>query len=252
MRVVSKVNSATKESAWKRRFISPARLFQDPVRRPWRLCADDVAAEPPSRPSASSSSRQRTPAAEAQLWAAIRALEPLLPDYVSVTYGGGGGTRDKTYETVTRIFAETHLRPAAHLTCVGQSRTEIEDLLNLPLGGGRPAYRGPARRPAHRRPISAASRRFRQRAPSWWPGSSAWRISEISVVGLSRNPSTGEFAAIGSRQPQVQVRRRRRPRHHAVLLRQSGVISISWIAPPRPVSTARSSLASCLSRNSRR
>jgi methylenetetrahydrofolate reductase (NADPH) len=71
----------------------------------------------------------KTPAAEAQLWAAIRALEPLLPDYVSVTYGAGGGTRDKTYETVVRIFAETHLRPAAHLTCVGQSRTEIEDLL---------------------------------------------------------------------------------------------------------------------------
>lgn len=71
----------------------------------------------------------KTPAAEAQLWAAIRALEPLLPDYVSVTYGAGGSTRDKTFETVTRIFAETHLRPAAHLTCVGQSRAEIEDLL---------------------------------------------------------------------------------------------------------------------------
>jgi len=71
----------------------------------------------------------KTPAAEAQLWAAIRALEPLLPDYVSVTYGAGGSTRDKTFETVVRIFAETHLRPAAHLTCVGQSRVEIEDLL---------------------------------------------------------------------------------------------------------------------------
>ena len=55
----------------------------------------------------------KTPAAEGQLWAAIRALEPLLPDYVSVTYGAGGGTRDQTFETVTRIFTETHLRPAA-------------------------------------------------------------------------------------------------------------------------------------------
>ena len=71
----------------------------------------------------------KTPAAETQLWAAIRALEPLLPQYVSVTYGAGGGTRDKTYETVTRIFGDTHLRPAAHLTCVGQSRAEIEELL---------------------------------------------------------------------------------------------------------------------------
>jgi methylenetetrahydrofolate reductase (NADPH) len=71
----------------------------------------------------------KTPKAEEQLWAAIRALEPLLPDYVSVTYGAGGSTQDSTFETVTRIFAETHLRPAAHLTCVGQSRTEIEELL---------------------------------------------------------------------------------------------------------------------------
>lgn len=71
----------------------------------------------------------RTPKAEEQLWAAIRALEPLLPDYVSVTYGAGGSTQDSTFETVTRIFAETHLRPAAHLTCVGQSRAEIEELL---------------------------------------------------------------------------------------------------------------------------
>jgi methylenetetrahydrofolate reductase (NADPH) len=71
----------------------------------------------------------KTPAAEAQLWPAIRALEPLLPQFVSVTYGAGGGTRDATYGTVTRIFSETHLRPAAHLTCVGQSRAEIDDLL---------------------------------------------------------------------------------------------------------------------------
>jgi len=71
----------------------------------------------------------KSPAAEAQLWAAIRALEPLLPQFVSVTYGAGGGTRDATFGTVTRIFGETHLRPAAHLTCVGQSKAEIEELL---------------------------------------------------------------------------------------------------------------------------
>jgi methylenetetrahydrofolate reductase (NADPH) len=47
----------------------------------------------------------------------------------SVTYGAGGSTRDATFDTVTRIFSETHLRPAAHLTCVGQSRGEIDDLL---------------------------------------------------------------------------------------------------------------------------
>src|SRR5262245_25206290 len=71
----------------------------------------------------------KTEAAEGQLWAAIRALEPLLPDYVSLTSGSGGTTREQTFAAVTRIFAETHLRPAAHLTCVGRSRVEIDELL---------------------------------------------------------------------------------------------------------------------------
>ena len=66
---------------------------------------------------------------EAQLWGTVKALEPLLPQYVSVTYGAGGSTRDATFETVKRIAAETHLRPAAHLTCVGHGRAEIAKLL---------------------------------------------------------------------------------------------------------------------------
>ncbi|HVO00644.1 MAG TPA: methylenetetrahydrofolate reductase [NAD(P)H] [Candidatus Cybelea sp.] len=71
----------------------------------------------------------KTPQMESQLWATIKALEPLLPQYVSVTYGAGGSTRDATFETVRRIVAETHLHPAAHLTCVGQGRREIGKLL---------------------------------------------------------------------------------------------------------------------------
>src|SRR5690242_3204414 len=66
---------------------------------------------------------------EAQLWDTIKALEPLLPQYVSVTYGAGGSTRDATFETVRRIVAETHLHPAAHLTCVGHGRMDIAGLL---------------------------------------------------------------------------------------------------------------------------
>ncbi|HVZ00099.1 MAG TPA: methylenetetrahydrofolate reductase [NAD(P)H] [Dongiaceae bacterium] len=71
----------------------------------------------------------KNPQMEAQLWATIKALEPLLPQYVSVTYGAGGSTRDATFETVQRIVAETHLHPAAHLTCVGHGRAEIARLL---------------------------------------------------------------------------------------------------------------------------
>ena len=71
----------------------------------------------------------KNPQMEAQLWGTVKALEPLLPQYVSVTYGAGGSTRDATFETVKRIAAETHLRPAAHLTCVGHGRAEIAKLL---------------------------------------------------------------------------------------------------------------------------
>jgi methylenetetrahydrofolate reductase (NADPH) len=63
---------------------------------------------------------------EAQLWSAIRRLEPLGPRFVSVTYGAGGGTRERTHRTVSRLRAETGLEPAAHLTCVGAGRAEIE------------------------------------------------------------------------------------------------------------------------------
>jgi methylenetetrahydrofolate reductase (NADPH) len=62
---------------------------------------------------------------ETQLWNAIRRLAPLRPHFVSVTYGAGGSTRDRTHATVKRIVEETSLNPAAHLTCVGASREEV-------------------------------------------------------------------------------------------------------------------------------
>lgn len=63
---------------------------------------------------------------EKRLWKTLRKLEPLAPDFVSVTYGAGGSTQKPTYEAVTRIKNETELTPAAHLTCVGASREEID------------------------------------------------------------------------------------------------------------------------------
>ena len=70
----------------------------------------------------------RNEALEAQLWAAIRRLETLAPDFVSVTDGAAGSTRSRTAATVGRILAETTLRPAAHLTCVDLSRGEVDDV----------------------------------------------------------------------------------------------------------------------------
>ena len=67
--------------------------------------------------------------AEANLWTAIRRLEPLNPAFVSVTYGAGGSTRERTHRTVQRIISETTLRPAAHLTCVEASRDEVDEVI---------------------------------------------------------------------------------------------------------------------------
>lgn len=70
----------------------------------------------------------RTEALEAQLWACVRRLEPLAPRFVSVTYGAGGSTQARTHATVARIARETDLTPAAHLTCVGAARGEVDDV----------------------------------------------------------------------------------------------------------------------------
>ena len=62
------------------------------------------------------------------LWDSIQTLEPLQPRFVSVTYGAGGSTRERTHQTVERILKETSLTPAAHLTCVGASRGEVDEV----------------------------------------------------------------------------------------------------------------------------
>jgi methylenetetrahydrofolate reductase (NADPH) len=68
----------------------------------------------------------KTEALETQLWACIRRLETLNPTFVSVTYGAGGSTQERTHATVIRLVRETALIPAAHLTCVGASRAEVD------------------------------------------------------------------------------------------------------------------------------
>lgn len=65
---------------------------------------------------------------EARLWQAVLALAPYHPSFVSVTYGAGGSTRERTHAIVSRMRRETRLEPAAHLTCVGASRGEIDEI----------------------------------------------------------------------------------------------------------------------------
>jgi methylenetetrahydrofolate reductase (NADPH) len=70
----------------------------------------------------------KTPEMEDNLWRAIKRLEPLAPRFVSVTYGAGGSTRERTHRTVKRILAETPLVPAAHLTCVAATSAEVDQV----------------------------------------------------------------------------------------------------------------------------
>jgi methylenetetrahydrofolate reductase (NADPH) len=62
------------------------------------------------------------------LWSSIQTLAPLQPRFVSVTYGAGGSTRERTHDTIERILKETALTPAAHLTCVGAARDEVDSI----------------------------------------------------------------------------------------------------------------------------
>ena len=72
----------------------------------------------------------KSEAAGEKLWQAIERLAPLRPDFVSVTYGAGGSTRDRTHQCVKRIIDETDLKPAAHLTCVAASKTDVDSVVD--------------------------------------------------------------------------------------------------------------------------
>src|SRR6201990_3350542 len=72
----------------------------------------------------------KTEEMEKNLWEAVGRLAPLSPNFVSVTYGAGGSTRERTHSTVRRIVNETALTPAAHLTCVDATKAEIDAVVH--------------------------------------------------------------------------------------------------------------------------
>jgi methylenetetrahydrofolate reductase (NADPH) len=72
----------------------------------------------------------KTEEMERSLWETINRLSTLSPNFVSVTYGAGGSTRERTHSTISRILRETSLLPAAHLTCVGAARGEIDEIVD--------------------------------------------------------------------------------------------------------------------------
>lgn len=72
----------------------------------------------------------KTEQMEETLWRSIERLAPLSPSFVSVTYGAGGSTRERTHATVKRILSDTPLKPAAHLTCVGASKAEVDAVVD--------------------------------------------------------------------------------------------------------------------------
>jgi methylenetetrahydrofolate reductase (NADPH) len=71
----------------------------------------------------------KTEEAEESLWRCVGRLAPLEPSFVSVTYGAGGSTRERTHRTILRILEQTRLKPAAHLTCVEARREEVDEII---------------------------------------------------------------------------------------------------------------------------
>lgn len=78
----------------------------------------------------------KTAEMESALWESITRLAPLEPSFVSVTYGAGGSTRERTHSTVARLVRETDLKPAAHLTCVAATRAEVDEVVRAYRNAG--------------------------------------------------------------------------------------------------------------------
>lgn len=139
----------------------------------------------------------KTEKMEAMLWASIKRLAPLRPHFVSVTYGAGGTTRERTHATVARLVAETDLKPAAHLTCVDATRDAVDEVARAYWAAGVRhivALRGD--------PAAGIGQRYRphpdgyQTTPDLIRGLRAIGDFEISVSAYpERHPESPDLAA---------------------------------------------------------
>ena len=177
----------------------------------------------------------KTEEMETSLWSAIERLATLAPRFVSVTYGAGGSTRERTHATVARIQSETGVRAAAHLTCIAATRAEIDAIAEsywdagirhvVALRGDVPAEAAIRRRPYRPDPAGYAY------AVDLVAGLKRVADFEISVAAYPETHPGCSEPALRPRQPQAQDRRRRDAGHHAVLLRQRRVPALRRASP---------------------
>ena len=190
---------------------------------------------------------------EQSLWESVRRLAPLKPDFVSVTYGAGGSTRERTHATVERILAETMLTPAAHLTCVGATRDEIDEVVaRLWEAGVRHivALRGDPR--GGFGGLYAASRRLPERRRTGRRHQARRRRYRMSVSAYPEKHPDSPTVERRHRHAQGQGRRRRDAGHDPVLLRERPLFPLSRPRPRGAASISRSCRASCRCRTSSR
>ena len=162
------------------------------------------------------------------LWESIERLKPLAPNFVSVTYGAGGSTRERTHATVKRILAETMLTPAAHLTCVAATREEVDAIARDYWASGVRhivALRGD--------PVGGAGTKYTPH-PGGYENAAALTVGlkriadfEVSVSAYPEKHPDSPTIVGRYRHAQGQGRRRREPRHHPVLLRERSLLPLS-------------------------
>ena len=195
----------------------------------------------------------KTDEMERTLWESIERLAPLRPNFVSVTYGAGGSTRERTHATVKRILAETALTPAAHLTCVSATRDEIDDVIRAYHGAGVRhivALRGD--------PVGGIGERYAPHPGGYENGADLVRgikritDAEVSVSAYPEKHPDSASVDTDIDMLKAQGRRGRDPRDHPVLLRERSLFPLSRPRAGARDFRCRSPPASCRCRTSSR